>query len=90
MDNRIRDAKDLTKEILHDLGIKIVRDAIFKYSKMQNFAAAQATEQKYHKPSNLTLPSIKSDMTHPDFRKFMMDWDVYKLIFRIPKEQNAP
>ena len=100
MDNRIRDAKDLTKEILHDLGIKIVGDviAILNYSKLlcedqkplPIIAAAQATEQKYHKPSNLTLPSIKSDMTHPDFRKFMMDWDVYKLISRIPKEQIAP
>ena len=76
MNNRIRDANDLTKEILHDLGIKIVGDviAIPIYSKLlceeqktlPIIAAAQATEQKYHKPSNLTVPSIKSDMTHPE------------------------
>ena len=61
------DAKDLTKEILYDLGIKIVGDvmAILNYIKLlceeqqplPIIAAAQATEQKYHKPSKLTLPS---------------------------------
>ena len=33
------------------------------------------------------LPQLMADMTHPQFRKFCTDWDVYKRITNIPETQ---
>ena len=35
------------------------------------------------------LPSITPDMMHPQFRKFAIDWTVYKKITRLPKSEIA-
>ena len=35
------------------------------------------------------LPSITPNMTHPQFRKFAIDWTVYKKITRLPESEIA-
>ena len=44
-------------------------------------------KQTYKSPSaaaSVKLPNITSHMTHPQFRKIMVDWTVYKSITSIP------
>ena len=44
--------------------------------------------QKY-KPQNATLPPVKAEMTHTEFKKFKVDWQVFKRRNRLPIEQVA-
>ena len=37
----------------------------------------------------IKLPSVSSNMTHPQFRKFLIDWTVYKKITRLPTSEFA-
>ena len=36
------------------------------------------------------LPSLKQETTHPEFRKFKIDWAVYKKVTQLPDAQIAP
>ena len=40
-------------------------------------------------PAAIKLPSVMSNMTHPQFRKFIVDWTVYKKITRLPTSEFA-
>ena len=49
-------------------------------------------KQTYKSPSaasSVKLPNITSHMTHPQFRKIMVDWTVYKSITSIPSTKVA-
>jgi hypothetical protein len=84
---------DLTKEDLTDLGITIIGDIknIMRHSQ-QHRVPIPATEPEipsasYMKTPAAKLPELSADMTHPQFRKFQMDWSVFKRITNIPTHQ---
>ena len=99
--NRIRDPSELTKEILQDLGINVIGDvmSILKHARLlkekekkpdvSSLVPPPSSDFKY-RPSNITAPKLKSEMTHPEFRKFKVDWEVFKSITRLPLDQIAP
>jgi len=88
-DNRLTETSlnDLSKEYLKDLEITVIGDiiAILKHIKTTN---SSATLTPTVTPKNVIKPpEIKSDMTHPQYRKFKVDWNVYKHITNIPISQ---
>ena len=97
--NRIMDPTDLTKEILIDLGITVIGDriAILKHAELisQDCKPQSAIQEdksailRYHKPINAKLPELKSDSTHQEYRKFKIDWQVYKDMTNLPRDQIA-
>ena len=98
--NRIQGVEDLSKELLHDLGITIRGDVLAILRIVQKDIKPHcgpievatpehdSKVQKY-KPHNATLPPVKAEMTHPEFRKFKVDWQVFKRRTRLPLEQVA-
>ena len=92
--NRVTEPSDLTREILRDLGVTVIGDmmAIIKHAKKRpqseeeqdNGASKMPT--RHHKP-HLDLPRLSNDITHAEFRKFRVDWDVYKTVTQLPVEQ---
>ena len=95
VENRIKNPSDLTRDILKELGITIIGDAlaILKHAKPQEqkMTAGQtsAPGSKHHRPQ-IPLPRLTADMTHKDFRKFKIDWNVYKTVMELPPSQIAP
>ena len=99
--NRVRDPSELTKEVLQDLGITVIGDilSILKHARIINEQEKKpdvsslnpplSSDYKY-RPTNVVTPQLKSDMTHPEFRKFKVDWEVFKSITRLPTDQIAP
>ena len=93
------DPTDLTKEILIDLGITVIGDriAILKHAELisQDCKPQSAIQEdksailRYHKPHNAKLPELKSDSTHQEYRKFKIDWQVYKDMTNLPRDQIA-
>ena len=91
--NRITDPSDLTKELLKELGITIAGDII---SILKN---ATSNEQKPNlrvdtpvprpRPTAVKPPDVKSEMTHPEFRKYKVDWGVFKKLTNLPDDQIA-
>ena len=84
---------DLSSEHLTSLNITVLGDrlAILRHGKsfsqlvsptMQN----ALVETHAFKPAAATakLPPVTSDMTHPQFRKFLIDWGVYKKMISLP------
>ena len=55
-----------------------------------NSAAATYTEIYRPPHSTVKMPTISAEMTHPQFRKLEVDWDVYKKIVNIPATQIPP
>ena len=41
------------------------------------------------KPQSVNAPQLRSDMTHPEYRKFEVDWTVYKTLTKTPRDQVA-
>ena len=90
---------------MEDLGIKIIGEilAILKCVELLNKDAKPQTEPpskaigtegnqaqaKCHKPTNLELPNLKGDSTHPEFRNFKMDWAIYKKLATLPENLIA-
>ena len=91
--NRVTDPADLTKELLKELGITIAGDII---SILKN---AAPNEQKPNlrvdtsvprpRPTAVKAPDVKSEMTHPEFRKYKVDWGVFKKLTNLPDDQIA-
>ena len=81
-------ATELTREILAELGITIIGHVllILKYSRKGD------TKPSIAKPSvkpSLKPPQLASDLTRPQFRKFKVDWGVYKSISGIEEGHIA-
>ena len=100
VNNRVQDASDLSKELLHDLGITVIGDvlAIIRNAKLKNqdqkphpstLEHSETTLKSKYKPSNATLPKVNPEMTHPEYRKFLVDWEVFKRRTCLPTEQVA-
>lgn len=89
----------MDRSFLRDLGITVIGD-IMKI--LQHVSSSSTPDSTTYATTNPTpsvkptashksakLPSITSDMTHPQFRKFKIDWAVYKQIVGIPTNQIA-
>ena len=100
--NRIQGVEYLSKELLENLGVTVIGDrlAILKTAQVEEEVkphrnpteAADGdlnSKTSRYKPHNATLPPVKSEMTHPEFRKFRVDWTVFKRRTRLPVEQVA-
>ena len=96
--NRISDPSDLTRDLLKELGITIVGDAISIMKKVKitdqtetkratNLTAAPSPRPR---PTSVKPPELKSEMTHPEFRKYKIDWGVFKTLTDLPDDQVAP
>ena len=99
-ENRITDHHDLTKEVLKEIGIRRVGDiiAIIKFcgkpTMEQNEDAESprplhGSKQQPSKPPTATAPQVNAEMTHPEFRKFRVDWRVFKTLTALPTGQIA-
>ena len=91
-DNRILDPKDLTRDLLKDLQITIVGDiiAIMKQvdiRKTDDLREPDAPSRPSAKAPLVHIPQLKPDMTHAEFRKFGIDWSVFKQLARISDDQ---
>ena len=82
---------ELTKEDLSDLGIIVLGDI---KNILRKAKASSASSQNQTGSSNIfikapaaKLPQLNEDMTLPQFRKFKMDWDVFKRITNLPESQ---
>ena len=87
----------LTADDLKSLDITVLGDilAILQYAKTINsskmVAEGVSTTPTYRPPpATVKLPSIVTEMTHPQFRKLRIDWDVYKKVTNIPSSQIGP
>lgn len=96
VENRITENSlaDLTKDYLHDLEIKVVGDilAILRHAKSHAPPTTTLSTSSSHasvtsKAVLSKAPHASSDMTNPQFRKFRIDWDVFKKIACIPHDQ---
>ena len=81
VENRIKDPSDLTRDILRELGIAIIGDAIaiLKYAKPQEqkMTAGKTSTvpgSKHHRPQ-IPLPRLTVDMRHKE-----IDLNVYKTV----------
>ena len=98
VDNRIneRTVKNITETQLNQLGITVLGDVLaildhVKASKLQSGVANSTSTHVYRPPpTTVKMPTILSEMTRPQFRKFRVDWDVYKKIVNVPLEQIGP
>ena len=93
-DNRIQKPEDLSRDILKELGIIVIGEAIAiikaASSSKSNRAHPANSDVKSHFKPKIDLPRIKSQMTTAEFRKFKLDWQVYKSITQLPTDQIAP
>ena len=90
---------DLSKEYLWDLGITIIGDIITILKHITTFNAQQQPSstvtsdlnprETIVKSASIPPPKLQAEMTHPQFRKFKVDWDVYKKISNI-SSSNIP
>ena len=86
--NRVTRVSDLTKEILQDLEITTVGDILDILRAAKQTVKKETKERPQHRP-NIQAPQIKTDITPTEFRKFKIDWDVYKNITHVPEDQIA-
>ena len=89
--------KDTLKETMNisSLGhqLKIVRLGKRNELKSNVTVAPDSTSDNEHTPvykspsasASVKLPNISANMTHPQFRKALIDWNVYKSITSIPQ-----
>ena len=84
--NRITDKtlSSLTVDHLQKLGVTILGDqlAILDSAKSKSTVSTpviSATSAPSFKPppASVKLPTVSPNMTHPQFRKFVIDWNVY-------------
>ena len=83
VENRIAKASDLSKEVLKEMNITIIGDIIAITNQ------AKAGPKVSARPANITAPQLKSEMTPAEFRKFIVDWQVFKELSSIQDEQVA-
>ena len=98
-DNRLRatELPDLNMDLLKSLGVTVIGDALaiirhakskFEAVKMED--STVPSQPTFKAPAAVAkLPTINADMTHPQFRKFLVDWEVYKNITGLPTNHIA-
>ena len=96
-ENRITELAlpELTKETLRDLGITVLGDILAIIRQIKTYQPSSTTTSiDSQQPSTQSVrtilskpPTATSDMTNPQFRKFIIDWGVYKTIGNIPHNQ---
>ena len=86
---------ELTKEELSDLGITVLGDInnILRKAKASSTSSTSSLNQAgsaniFMKAPTAKLPQLNEDMTLPQFRKFKIDWDVFKRITNLPENQT--
>ena len=97
VDNRINESTilDLTADHLKTLDINVLGDilAILRHVKTTTQATATTsadspsslgTSTYRPPPATVKLPAIVAEMTHPQFRKLRIDWDVFKQVTNLP------
>ena len=103
-DNRMTEitARQLTTDHLEAIGITILGDvpAILNHvislnptvtsTVADNNSIANSHPVFRSPPAPTKRPSLTSDMTHPQYRKFLIDWKVYKTITGLPTAEIAP
>ena len=74
---------DLNLDLLKQLGVRVIGDGLAILKAAKSDARSQVPT---FKPSSVSvkLPSITAEMTHPQFRKFKIDWEVYKKMTSLP------
>ena len=84
---------ELDKQSLHEMGITVLSDklAIIKHA----HTITSVPDTKHTSPSSPSLtrdttakaklPTVSSEMTKPQFRKFRIDWDICRNITNIPQ-----
>ena len=96
--NRISNTtlSELTKEDLVDLGITVLGDikTILRLSQPVPATAVLPADTSSDQPSSQFMkipaaqpPQILPDITHPQFREFRTDWNVFKKITNLPDSQ---
>lgn len=90
VENRMQKPSDLTKEVLKDLGLTVIGDIIAISREARGPQVETTVQSKSHFKPKIELPAIRSQMTTAEFRKFKLDWDVYKTITQLPINQIAP
>ena len=87
IDNRIQETRHLTKDVLKELGLNVIGDKVAISTTAATTEGLQAIasggtniKNKTHFKPKVEFPRIKGQMTTADFRKFKLDWQVYKSI----------
>ena len=78
---------DLNKQFLTDLGITVIGDILTILQHATQSPSSATSHSSFLKPAMAKAPEIAADMTCPQFRKFKVDWDVYKNITGISTAQ---
>ena len=101
VENRINEVVilDITADHLKAMDITVVGDILSILRHAKTLLPPQTpvpdsttpSSQVYRPPPAMVkLPNIVSEMTHTQFRKFGIDWDVYKKITNLPISQIGP
>jgi hypothetical protein len=75
----------LDRDILKEMGVTIIGDALAILRIGGNIMSASRSPSV--KAPAAKLPQISSDMTHQQFRKFTVDWNVFLTMTRPPASQ---
>ena len=75
----------LDRGILKEMGVKVIGDALAILSISDT--CVSASSPAVVKAPAAKLPQISSDMTHQQFRKFSIDWNVFVTMTRPPASQ---
>ena len=91
-DNRMDsiDALNMTKEDLSVLGINVMGDVKKIIRCLKQLAPIEPVDIKPGISAKIPaakLPQLQAEMTKPQFRKFLIDWSVFKKITNIPDNQ---
>ena len=97
INNRITDnnIKSLTAQHLTELQITVLGDRLsilgHVKTKFPTDTSTAASDTSGYRPpgaaAGLKPPDICNEMTHPQFRKLLVDWDVYKGIMKLPPSE---
>ena len=71
---------DLTKDTLQELGITVLGDCLAIVRHSRNSVSSTITQSVQIKAPAAKLPQINQEMTLQQFRKFLIDWNVFKQI----------
>ena len=88
----IHSVPDLNREEFRELGITVLGDVknILRHAKstlVTNSDAASVTNAPTMKAPAAQLPHIAAEMTKPQFRKFRIDWQMFKQSVRLQDDQ---